>query len=246
MADRADPITRKVFMLGRKRVRAYTTAVGSAKKSRTKGYRGPIIPRLSLRNQGPLPDIQRASLRFSDIVSLDPTGSDNAATRVYGANWLFDPGDTSSAQQPMGWDQLIALYEYGIVLKSKITVWSPGGSNACFIGVGLSGLAGAGTSGRTVLEFRNSKVMALPSTGVTTVVPKISQSTDIMEFLGIKDPLTDPSLRNSDSANASNSVYWQLSCFGFSGTDIAAVPCRVLIEYDCVFTSPRAFDQSDQ
>lgn len=59
-------------------------------------------------------------LRYSDSVQMAPTAT--PSNYFFHANGLFDPDETGSGHQPMGFDQYMALYDHYKVLGSKITV----------------------------------------------------------------------------------------------------------------------------
>lgn len=70
-------------------------------------------------------------LRYADRISIDPGASGVATTHSFVANGLFDPDLTGTGHQPMGFDQLMPLYDHYKVIGSKITVQflGPNGSS---------------------------------------------------------------------------------------------------------------------
>jgi len=66
------------------------------------------------------PDRLHNKLRYSETAEL--TVVSGFATLVYRANGMFDPNLTGVGHQPMGYDQLNALYDHWTVMNSSIKV----------------------------------------------------------------------------------------------------------------------------
>ncbi len=61
-------------------------------------------------------------LRYVDRIIIDPGASSAIGQYFFNANGLFDPDQTGTGHQPMGFDQYMAMYDHYQVVSSKITV----------------------------------------------------------------------------------------------------------------------------
>jgi len=62
-----------------------------------------------------------ATLPYVEFFTLDST-SGVPAYYLFAANSCYDPDQTSTGHQPRGFDQYMAMYQYGRVIKSDISV----------------------------------------------------------------------------------------------------------------------------
>lgn len=68
-----------------------------------------------------LPQSRRVSLRYCSNAVITST-SGTLGSHYFRATSLFDPDQTGTGHQPMGFDQMAALYNHYLVLGSKITI----------------------------------------------------------------------------------------------------------------------------
>lgn len=68
-----------------------------------------------------MPQSRRVSLRYCTNIVLTSTMG-TLSKHYFRATSLFDPDQTGTGHQPMGYDQMGALYNHYVVLGSKITV----------------------------------------------------------------------------------------------------------------------------
>lgn len=70
----------------------------------------------------PFPPTYLARLTYVARFKVTPTVADTLTYHLFSCNGMFDPDITGSGHQPLGFDQLMALYNNYEVLGSKITV----------------------------------------------------------------------------------------------------------------------------
>jgi hypothetical protein len=87
------------------------------RKRRYTRYRKPLI-------LGGIPDSKVCRLRYCEFVKLDAdaAGSAVAVQHTFNANSVYDPNQSGTGHQPMGYDEMAAQYNHYVVLGSKITV----------------------------------------------------------------------------------------------------------------------------
>lgn len=73
-----------------------------------------------LPRQGAFPAKMLVSMRYGDIIDLDPAAG-GQATHTFKANGIFDPDSTGVGHQPRGFDQWMTAYKNFAVIGSKIT-----------------------------------------------------------------------------------------------------------------------------
>jgi hypothetical protein len=195
-----------------------------------------------------LPKQMRRTLKYVTQFSLD-AGVTIPATKLFLLNSLFAP--ESGGHQPMGFDNLAALYHlYWVVgVAMKVSFFLPTatadiGSAAQNRGVGMlltaprDSTANASVYGAA--ENHNCVWAHVGSYGRNTV---LKGSYDVAESFGIsrKQLLADNTYGAVVTASPSNVLYAQVM-FGSSqqGSDTQVTGCDVMveIEFDSIFTSP--------
>lgn len=107
---------------------AYTgpkaTGASRAKKRYYRRRRG--LQNLSLQV---LPIVQFKKMRYADTATLSINNA-FTAQKKYSLNGLYDPDITGGGHQPLGFDQMMALYNKYCVLGAKISIRMRAGSTA--------------------------------------------------------------------------------------------------------------------
>lgn len=171
-------------------------------------------------------------------VSLDP-GAGTAATYVFAANGLYDPNVTGAGHQPMGFDQLIALWNQYVVIGGvvKVTFSNYDGSHAQLVGITMKDSASTSADPRSYIEWGNttwSQVGQLGGTPTKTLTHKF----DIGKFAAA-DIYNEQSFTGTSSSNPTNTLHiaiWAAPVDGVSNPN--PVYATVEISYDVVFRSP--------
>ncbi len=198
-------------------------------------------------------DSKRVTLRYVEDV-LSVTGTTGAVGGyVFSANGLFDPNITGTGHQPMGFDQMMLLYEQATVIASKISFTVYNASSA-----GVHGLVCAYLSPDTTvltsfartLENGTAKYKLLaPINTPGSFVENLSLACDIRTYFGrsrsIPELISDVTLCNTSAANPTEQVYYILIANdALTGTNTVVLDFIVNIEYDVVFWEPRKLTQS--
>jgi len=190
----------------------------------------------------------RAKLLYSDNRVVTPTGA-NSAAYVYIANGLYDPDITGGGHQPMGFDQLMALYEHYTVLQAKITVSfvNESTTETGYVGIGLfpdntvetipSKLIENGLLNHSYIAERNGNSKSQVSLTIPVNIARIN-GRPASAIVG------DEIYRGDITKNPTEATYFHVFAYNLATLSNMAVRVNVLIEYDAVFTEPRKLTQS--
>lgn len=173
-------------------------------------------------------------------VSLDP-GIGTAASYVFAANGLYDPNITGVGHQPMGFDQLMGLYNQYIVIGGIITVrfsnWD--GQYTQLIGITMKDSAAVSSDPRQYIEWGNTtwdQIGVLSGNDTKTLKHKF----DIAKFAN-QDIFNESDYSGSSSFNPTKTLH--LVVWAAPGDAIAnpnPVYATVEITYDVIFRNPGA------
>lgn len=181
---------------------------------------------------------QTYNLKYADIITMN-AGSGLVATHFFRANSIYQPDVSGggSSHQPMGTDQLFAIYNHALVTHAKIKATFMYSSDAdtrpmwCCIRTDSTS-ADLISSITTAIENNRSNFMhyANAKTGLGPVVATVNNSVNIKKFFNVTDIKDNQSkLAHQITSNPSDEVYFQVACSTY-GYDPSA--CNVLIEID--------------
>jgi hypothetical protein len=175
---------------------------------------------------------------------ISVTGAAGIVTNYfYSANGLYDPDITGTGHQPMGFDQLMLLYNQYSVIKSKISVTTYSGtSSAVRAGVYLSPDTTSITDPIRLMEnglIRSVVVEGLLAPGY---IKTISTNCDVALYFGRQtedDVVVDKTLGGSAAANPTEQVYFAITHWNAFAASTYTNYMDVVVEYDAVFWEPR-------
>lgn len=169
---------------------------------------------------------------------------------VYTANGMFDPNITGTGHQPLGFDQMMLMYEQYTVIKSKITVTLLN-SNTTALSRGCVYLS----PDATILTDPNRAIEnGLVNTQI--LFPNVTWNSCKRFNLGCHIPtyfgrrgresviVNDPELFGTSAANPVEQVYYVISAWDPFGANTIGYFANVTIEYDAVFWEPRKLTES--
>lgn len=207
-------------------------------RRRPKRLRRPRMP-LATSNK-PFPLIRFAKLRYYEEILINPTSGSVSAVG-YRANGMYDPLHSTGGHQPMGFDQLMLLYDHFEVYGSKITAsFLPNGDQYhCGVYIDDDPTAPGGIT--QIMEQRgtNTKFMATTATRPTVAVKRYSQ----IKTYG-KPARGSDSQKGSASADPTESTIFQVWAAGVGGADPGAVIVLIEVEYFAKFSELRTLAQS--
>ena len=184
----------------------------------------------------PLPNKFATSLRYTTMKTLTVSAG-VAAVKVFSANGLFDPDYTDAGHQPRGWDQLMGMYDHCTVIGSKMSVqFNNNSSTGYAVGIALRDASTTDSNGTGYTEGGNVtyKMVGATSGEGSALVSKGFGT----KFLGYSHPLSEQSLKNSDSANPTEQAWYHVFADGL-GADAGDIDCLVSMEFKVVFSEPK-------
>lgn len=197
---------------------------------------------------------RRGMLYYESALGLTAPTSGNVVTYFFSANGMFDPNITGTGHQPIGFDQMMLMYEQCTVINSSIQVtFNIGPGLTVEAGVSLFPDSSALTNPSQLVE--NGLIRYIPLTsGSSTFQNHRPQSIvrldcDVATYFGrrgVRTLLNDDNLYTTASANPVEQVYygivvWQISPDAATTTSVGF---DVLISYDVIYWEPRKLTES--
>lgn len=182
---------------------------------------------------------------YEDQLTVDP-GLGTANNYVFSANGLYDPNFTGTGHQPIGFDQIMQMYDHYCVIGSRIrvTFHNNDASDPCTVGVYVSDTTVSSTDPTQIIENGLGKYKTIEAAKVGGSVKTITLGSSTKKRTGTSHPLSDPNLKGSASANPSEGHFFHIWAAAPDGSDHATVGISVCIEYIAIMTEPKQLSLS--
>lgn len=183
---------------------------------------------------------------YEKALSINPGASGAAASYVFSANGLYDPNVTGVGHQPIGFDQLMQMYDHYTVIASRIKVLCHNSSATSKViwGIYVKDEATAELDPSVIIENGLGKHSYLLEEGGNPSSAKyMTLGHSVKKFFN-KKPLQDPNLQGTVSANPAEQSYFHIWAADLSNADPGALDLCVEIEYVAILTEPQQLSLS--
>ena len=190
------------------------------------------------------PAVKRVKLFYYDY-GLTRSGTAGAVSNYYfSANGLFDPNVTGTGHQPMGFDQMMLMYNQYTVVSSKIsaTIYNTTASVAVRAGVYLAPDTTSIVDPSRLIENGLITTKVIPAINVAGYIKDFDLDCDVVKFFGrksAKEMLEDTLLYGTAAANPTEGVFYSITAWDPFGASNYSTFFDVIIEYDAYFWEPR-------
>lgn len=193
----------------------------------------------------PFPNTLFKTLRYMEgKIGLNPSAGGSAASWVFTANGMYDPSITGTGHQPMGFDQIMGIYNHFRVSTCKITAtFVSVDQSDQVVGVKITAGGALITNGQEACEGGNVMFKVLGPAGSSTDQQVIVYNLDIAKFFGSAD-FKDRDYQGSQVGNPLEQCYPTVFSFPNNSSDSAGCLVTVVLEYGAQFTEPKLLPQS--
>lgn len=189
------------------------------------------------------PTKRQPNLRYYDVAQQLSAAAGFVASRFFIANGLFDPDISGSGHQPMGFDQMMAVYTTYHVIRSTITVTGLPELNGACLGIYLSPDTTSITDPIRLVENGLMKIVHLgTSVDGSARINSVTLSCDVPSYFGRtrgRNILNDDNLGGTSAANPFEGVYFGVCAFCFYSAAAVVIDYDVMLTYDAIFSEPR-------
>lgn len=186
---------------------------------------------------------------YYDYAKTLSGGVGSVPTNYYSCNGLYDPDVTGTGHQPMGFDQMMALYEQFTVIRSHIKVTFASAGEHARVGIYLNpdttspGLPRLVENGLITMD----KVTGPSSSSGQHSYATLEIACNVPKYFGrTKEALiADPQMYGTIAANPGEQVYFGVCAWaGFDASADVTIGYDVVITYDAVFWEPKKLTSS--
>lgn len=214
------------------------------KKKRT--YRKKRYVRSTALTPSPSMPIGKKFLFKTRYVELEGsiTASTIATSNVFSLNGLYDPNITAAGHQPIGFDQLMPLYDHYTVIgaKARITCTNTSNSLDCIAVAQIKDNSTASTVTSEMVENGNNKYVVLNPNTAGGSTKTMNLGCNISKFLGRK-VMSEDDCKGTISSNPAEGVFLHIHLDSPS-TSSVTMRYVMVIDYIAVLTEPKQLSSS--
>jgi len=174
-----------------------------------------------------------------------------AGNYFFAANGMFDVNITGTGHQPMGFDQMMLMYNHYTVTSSKISLTGINGSGAgvyADLALYLSPDTTSITNPSQLMENGFLVWKSMYPISVPGSIVKLNLNCNVATYFARhknkRELLEDVDLYGTAAANPNDLVYFVVCAFDGAGGNTVTVSFTVEIEYEAIFWEPRKLTQS--
>lgn len=167
-------------------------------------------------------------------------------TAIYRLNSLYDPFYTGAGHQPLGFDQMMTMYDHYTVIgaRARITFSNSDGSNPQLVVAHIKDDISTAYNVQQVLENGRSKWTTLSPSDGGQAVRTLYMNFSAKKFFS-KNVLHENAFSGDVSSNPGEVAYLHLTLAPADGsTDTTAIYYDITIEYIAVLTEPKTLASS--
>ncbi len=190
---------------------------------------------------------QNGQAYYDYAQTITVAGAGLVTSKFFTANGLYDPDISGTGHQPIGFDQMMLMYNQFTVLRSSITCRFTNDGTPAIVGLYLSPDTTAITDPIRLME--NGLITtalvdaASASSGSGQRQVELKLNCDVARYFGRprgRGILNDVDLQGTAASNPTEQVYFGVCVWaGRQSTDTPTVYFDVLLKYDTVYFEPR-------
>jgi len=196
----------------------------------------------------PVRSWQKGQLYYEPYFTLAPAIGSYAYKQI-SCNGLYDPNISGTGHQPIGFDQIMSLYEQYTTTRAHIKVTCiNSGADACRVALFLSpDTSVPSITGIMENGLCKSQVIFGGSDGGEHKMCTLEMTCDIPRYFGRqwKEIIADPQMYGTIAANPGEQVYFTIAAWDpYSTSGDCQVAYDVTVTYDSLYWEPKKINSS--
>lgn len=196
--------------------------------------------RMSKSSALPLGKKFRFRTRYHEQAVTFTATSASPAVGVFTMNGLYDPNITGVGHQPIGFDQIMPMYDHYHVIASKITVKCTNldATTGGILTLNLRDSATTSADLNEIVENGNCKSVLIGTSGSSDGTKTLTLKCSPSKFFG-RSAMEGTKYQGSQSQNPSDQVYCHINWQGAQNISTVSAVMQTTIEYIAILTEPK-------
>lgn len=196
----------------------------------------------------PLKTKHVATLRyFEPNFTIDPGAAGTAAAYVFSANGLYDPNITGTGHQPLGFDQLMAMYNHYVVIGAsiRVTFWNEDSTYTQLVALSTQSGSTPTATMTNLIEQGRCKWTTVGVANSGNDRKTLSLKINPNKFMTRSSPLSDPNVKGDSTANPAEQAYFHvMAAPNNNSVNSSQIRCSATLEFRAVFFEPKFLSES--
>lgn len=228
--------------------RKRTTSRRVSRKRRSPARRKPKAS-TALQSMHSLPFPRRKLFRTRYVerqLLLNPSAAGAAAEYVFNLGSLYDPNVTAAGHQPLGFDQMMLMYEKYCVIGAiaRITACNQDTSYMQTLGCYLNNDTAANSDIELMMEQGRMRYVHLAPSGTGENLKTLSVPVSMKKFHGVRNILDETDFQGSVSSSPARGCYLHVTVAPNAVADASTVSLSVQIDFVAILRKPVTLAQS--
>lgn len=168
-----------------------------------------------------------------------------ATTYVFSLNGLFDPNITTTGHQPLGFDQIMPMYDHYTVIgaKARVNITNTDPDNAQIVALHLKDTSVAVSNINQILENGQAKWTTVGPLNSGSSNKTLAIGCNTSKFFG-RSVLDGDKYYGTVSSNPADQVYLHITIADAHTDDPLPVDVQVELSYVAILSEPKTLAQS--
>lgn len=187
------------------------------------------------------------STRYTAMdIQINPTIGGFADSYVFSLNGLYDTDISGTGHQPIGFDQMMLMYNHYTVVSAKVNVQYIGTDTTYPIVVGMyvTGNSTEESYIEKVIENGQCIYRLIPPAGQASNIGTLKANYNISKELGISNILSEADARGTNASNPAEQLYLHIIAEPMGSEDALPVKVLITIDYLVILTEPKLLNGS--
>lgn len=184
--------------------------------------------------------------RYVDVQrALDAGIGGIAVTDVYHLTSLYDPDFTSGGHQPIGFDQIMPMYDHYTVIgaRARVSFTNTDPTHSQLVALQLKDQTTVSSNIPEIIENGMTRYQILSPAGGSRDTVTMSYNFSAKKFYG-KSPMDGDKYQGTETSSPAEGAFLHVICDPQTTSNVAAVKYTILIEYIAILTEPKQLTQS--
>lgn len=195
----------------------------------------------------PLGKTFKMTMRYCEsAISLNPGIGGLPANYVFSLNGLYDPNYTGTGHQPLGYDQIMTMYDHYTVIGARIRVnfMNNDATYGQTVALHIKDSPAATTDITNIIENGQNRYSIIGPTDSGTSSKTMTINWSASKFFSTKKLVGSSLYRGALASNPDEQAYLHLVAQPLSGVDSSDIRCMIDIEYITILSEPKTLAQS--
>lgn len=190
----------------------------------------------------------KRTLNYVDKISLDPPTGGLTTSYRFRANSIYDPDQSGTGHQPLGYDEIILGYERWTVIGSKITATFTASQSTSalplVVGIEVQDSTVATANVGTIIERGRARYKHTSGAQGGPSVVTVTNGFSTKKFFGLSSLKAGKEYQGLATADCPRQAFYSIFAADAGTNDPAPIDVTVKIEYYVIFQEPRRLTQS--